>query len=50
MTAHLVSPRGMCIFEEVRVEGEEISGWRIGKLEDEDESGDEDSCISWAGQ
>lgn len=42
MTAHLVSPRGIRIFEEVRVgEGEKISRWRIGKLEDEDESGDE---------
>lgn len=42
MTAHLVSPRSICIFEEVRVgEGEKISRWRIGKLEGEDESGDE---------
>ena len=42
VTAHLVSPRGIHIFEEVRVgEGEEISRWRIGKLEGDDESGDE---------
>lgn len=42
MTAHLVSPRGIRIFKEVRVgDGEEVSRWTIGKLEDEDESGDE---------
>lgn len=42
MTAHFVSPRDICIFKDVRVgEGEEISRWRIEKLEDEGESGDE---------
>lgn len=38
LTAHVASPGGIQSFKEVR---EESSRWRMGKLEDEGESGEE---------
>lgn len=42
LNAHLASPGGVHSFEEAR---EESRRWRIGKLEEEDESGEETTVL-----